>query len=183
MKDSDKAKAEEILDQNGFDFEAFRVRNEYSGNNILNAMEEYHLFREKEKEEGKGAEEIELLMEKVFPVNPENVDYKTPNQDTRNHHIRYGIMYALTEYASLPAKQRVTDELLNPNDYVSIEIPQLKEKWDKVFNVPNNGWNQVERDLLVVKDVAFPLTLRTYLINKIPHCVMIWMRDGQIPKK
>lgn len=32
---------EQILDRNGFDFEAFRFENEYSADNILLAMEEY----------------------------------------------------------------------------------------------------------------------------------------------
>jgi hypothetical protein len=39
-------------------------------------------------------------LEKYFPVNPENVDYKSPNQDTRNHHIRYGIMYAIEQFTA-----------------------------------------------------------------------------------
>lgn len=32
---------EQILDRNGFDFEAFKFENEYSADNILSAMEEY----------------------------------------------------------------------------------------------------------------------------------------------
>jgi hypothetical protein len=33
---------EQILDRNGFDFDAFKFENEYSAKNLLNAMEEYH---------------------------------------------------------------------------------------------------------------------------------------------
>lgn len=32
---------EEILDRNGFDFEAFKLENEYSAKNLLLAMDEY----------------------------------------------------------------------------------------------------------------------------------------------
>ena len=32
---------EQILDRNGFDFEAFKLENEYSAKNLLLAMDEY----------------------------------------------------------------------------------------------------------------------------------------------
>lgn len=32
---------EEVLDRNGFDFEAFKYENEYSAKNLLKAMDEY----------------------------------------------------------------------------------------------------------------------------------------------
>jgi len=68
------------------------------------------------------------------------------------------------------------DNLLNPDDFTSIDIDAVRKKWNSIFNVPNNGWEQIERDLNVIKNKSLPLTLRTYLINKMAYCVIYWTK-------
>lgn len=112
MKYLDKKKAEEILienrivlkDNNG----ELYFYTDITPNKVIEAMEEYHLFREKEdvRREGKGAEEIyEWLKSQKYQTEQGEQEYK----------MYFDIdMPKITNdaliYFSLPAKQNVTDE-------------------------------------------------------------------------
>ena len=74
------------------------------------------------------------------------------------------------------AKQE--DEImLNVDDYIMINISEIKKKRDEIYNVPNSKWEDIQRDIDVINNNALPLTLRTYLLNHLPYCVIKWIQD------
>ena len=63
-------------------------------------------------------------------------------------------------------------KLLNPDDYTPINSERIKEIRDEMCNVPNNGWKQIKWDIDTINNKELPLTLRTYMFNHLPYCVV-----------
>ena len=57
-------------------------------------------------------------------------------------------------------------------DYVPIDSELVKYYRERIFNVPNSGWDKIEKDITVINDFSAPTTLRTYLLNHLPYCVI-----------
>ena len=62
--------------------------------------------------------------------------------------------------------------ILKPENYVPIDVGKVKADWQKVMNVPNNAWKQIEIDIDVINDTNAPYTLRTWKLNQLPFMVV-----------
>ena len=63
--------------------------------------------------------------------------------------------------------------LLKPEDFISINIEEIEKEWKRINDVPTSGWSVIERNLSMINDEALPYTLRTYLLNNLPYCVVM----------
>ena len=63
--------------------------------------------------------------------------------------------------------------LLKPEDFMPIDISEIKKDWEKINNVPNSKWVKIEEDLNIIKNDKLPYTLRSFVLNNLPYCVVI----------
>ena len=62
--------------------------------------------------------------------------------------------------------------MLDINDFVPIDLEYVFSKRNEIYNIPNSGWSDIERDINTINDKLLPVTLRTYLLNHLPYCVI-----------
>lgn len=58
--------------------------------------------------------------------------------------------------------------LLELENYVPINIPEVKKRWDDIVNIPNCLWDDIELDLRVINNDDLPYTLRLTKLNGLP---------------
>lgn len=63
--------------------------------------------------------------------------------------------------------------LLEPENFILIDIDEIKKDWEKIFGIPNSRWSRIEEDLNIIKNDKLPYTLRTFVLNNLPYCVVI----------
>jgi len=69
--------------------------------------------------------------------------------------------------------------MLKPENFIPIDVNKVKIERDKIYNVPNSMWNKIELDIKTINDVSLPYTLRTFLLNHLPYCVVILLKEKQ----
>lgn len=63
--------------------------------------------------------------------------------------------------------------LLKPEDFTPINIDEVRKDWERINNVPNNMWSEIQESLEIINDDMYPYTLRTFKLNNLPYCVVI----------
>lgn len=62
--------------------------------------------------------------------------------------------------------------MLQLKDYTPIDIDYVKKEREKIYNIPNSNMEYIKRDLQSINDKSLPNTLRIYLLNHLPYCVI-----------
>ena len=73
---------------------------------------------------------------------------------------------------SVGVNAAVRHNFLELENYVPIDIEFVRKERDKVYNVPNAGWDKIKPDLETINNLSAPITLRHYLLNHLPYCVI-----------
>ena len=56
--------------------------------------------------------------------------------------------------------------------FLPIDIDSVKKERDKIYSIPNDEWNAIKRDLEIINDITLPRTIRLYMLNHLPYCVI-----------
>jgi coproporphyrinogen III oxidase-like Fe-S oxidoreductase len=67
--------------------------------------------------------------------------------------------------------------MIELNKFLPINIDFVKKERDKIYNIPNNDWKAIKRDLEIINDITIPHTLRLYMLNHLPYCVIEIMQE------
>ncbi len=62
--------------------------------------------------------------------------------------------------------------MLNPDEYIPIDVSKVEKLWKKSFNVPNSTWEKTEPDIHSINNKELPLTLRVFLFNNLPYSIV-----------
>lgn len=69
--------------------------------------------------------------------------------------------------------------LLKPEDFTPINIEEVKKDWERINNVPNGMWYEIQETLEIINDTMYPYTLRTFKLNNLSYCVVTIMMYQQ----
>lgn len=62
--------------------------------------------------------------------------------------------------------------LLEPINFTPIDIDNVKKDWEEINKIPNNLWDDIEKKLININNESYPITLRTFMLNNLPYCVV-----------
>lgn len=67
--------------------------------------------------------------------------------------------------------------MLELDDFIPIDVEKLKARRDAIYNIPNDGFLSIEKDVFVINSSDYPMTLRLYLLNHLPYCVIEILKE------